>query len=182
MIPKARTLATATAAALALTLPAVSLATVSDLPTGSFLVEKEVVVPGPPEAAFDAFTGDLLPWWDHHFSATPKALYIEPKPGGGFWEIFDDAGNGAKHADVIYADRGKTIRLRGPFGFSGHALDMVHDFTFTAEGDSTRVTLTLRAVGEFEEGWPAVVDSVWEHFLVERYKAWVEGRLPAASQ
>lgn len=169
------------AAVLFLALPAASLASVSDLPTGSFRIDKEVVVPGTPEAAFDAFTGDLLPWWDHHFSPSPRSLTLDPHPGGAFLEIFDDAGNGVKHAEVIYADRGKTLRMRGPLGFSGKALDMVHEFTFTAEGDSTRVKLVLRATGEFQEGWPAIVDSVWEHFLVERYKAWIEGRLGAGN-
>ena len=35
--------------------------------------------------------------------------YIEPRPGGGFIEIFDDEGNGVLHATVIYADRGKLL-------------------------------------------------------------------------
>ncbi|MCW8804045.1 MAG: hypothetical protein OQK57_06570, partial [Ignavibacteriaceae bacterium] len=59
-----------------------------------FSFEKEVTLPGTPEIIFDAVTGDISGWWDHSFSENPKKFYIEPKPGGGFWEIFDDEGNG----------------------------------------------------------------------------------------
>ena len=53
-----------------------------------FSFEKEVILPGDPEIIFDAVTGDISLWWDHSFSDNPKKLYLEPKPGGGFWEIF----------------------------------------------------------------------------------------------
>jgi len=153
--------------------PAAS-AEVRELATGGFTVEQDVVVPGSPEGVWDLFTGDVSPWWDHSFSGNPHRLYIEARPGGGFYEIFDEAGNGAKHAEVIYADRGKILTMRGPLGFSGKALDMVHQFRFEAEGDSTRIRLTIHGVGQMEEGWGEAVDGVWKHFLVERFKPYVE--------
>ncbi len=78
-----------------------------------FTIEQEIVLPGSPAEVYDAVTGDISPWWDHHFTATPKKLYIEPRPGGGFYEIFNDAGEGALHATVIYAERGKRLRYTG---------------------------------------------------------------------
>jgi uncharacterized protein YndB with AHSA1/START domain len=149
-------------------------AEIHDLETGAFQITKELVVPGSPETVFDAMTGDILPWWDHSFSQNPWKLTIDPKPGGGFYEIFDESGDGVKHADVIYAQRGKVLRLRGPFGFSGKAIDLVHDFQFTAEGESTRIRLVLNAVGQYEEGWKETIDAVWDHFLVERFQAYME--------
>ena len=89
-------LGTAAAAAIVLTLsgPVPAEGAVTALSTGSFEFELEIQVPGSPGAVFDLFTGDISPWWDHSFKQKPKKLYIEPKPGGGFYEIFDDEGNG----------------------------------------------------------------------------------------
>ena len=55
-----------------------------------FSFEKIVNLPGTPEDIFDAATGDISGWWDHSFSGNPKKFYLEAKPGGGFYEIFDD--------------------------------------------------------------------------------------------
>ena len=30
-----------------------------------------------PEEIYDAFTGDVKPWWDHTFSESPARLYNE---------------------------------------------------------------------------------------------------------
>src|SRR5262245_55635462 len=103
---------------LGLMLAATALAETHDLRVGGFVVEHELVLPGTPEAIYDALTGDVSGWWDHSFSGAPKRLYIEAKPGGGFYEIFDKSGDGAKHAEVITAERGKLLRFVGPLGLS----------------------------------------------------------------
>ncbi len=149
---------------------------VAELALGGFTFEKSTTVPGSPEEAFDAFTGDVSGWWDHHISENPKELVIEPRPGGAFREVFDDEGNGAIHADVIYAHRGKQLTLRGPLGLTGNATDFVYTIVFEAvEGDSTRVALTARAAGQMDPAWGEIVAQVWEHFLVEQYREWVIG-------
>ena len=141
-----------------------------------FAIEQSVTVPGTPAEAFDAITGDILPWWDHYFSERPLRLYIEPVPGGCFCEVFDSTGAGARHATVIYAKRGEALRFEGPLGLGGNALMMVHTYEFAQVADSTRVTLKVRAFGEIQEGWPAAVNGVWRHFLAERFKPWYERR------
>jgi len=146
------------------------------LQTGGFAVELETVVPGSPVEAFDAFTAETLAWWDHHFSEQPRELFFEPRPGGGFVEIFDDEGNGALHATVIYAHRGKLLRFRGPLGFSGHALSMVHSLQFEPAEGGTRLKLTVHGVGELETGWADAVEQVWRHFLIERFKPHMESK------
>ncbi len=143
--------------------------------TSGFTVTHEVVLPGIPEDIYDAFTGDIKPWWDHTWSGNPKALYIEPKAGGGFYEIFDDSGNSALHATVITAWRGKLLRMEGPLGLAGDAMTLVHTLEFSARGDdSTHIKLTVNGAGQIKADIPAAVDGVWQHFLVGRFKPYVE--------
>ena len=143
-------------------------------PMNAFSFELPLRLPGTPEQIFDAATGDITGWWDHSFSKPPKKLYIEPKPGGAFMEIFDDKGNGARHATVILCDRPKMIRFEGPLGLSGSAVQMVHTYAFEAVGDSTKMTLTVSGAGAIEENIPGIVENVWKHFLIERFKPYVE--------
>jgi hypothetical protein len=140
-----------------------------------FSFDKEVILPGTPEVIFDAVTGDISGWWDHSFTDNPKEFYIEPIPGGGFWEYFDDEGNGVLHARVIYADRGKMLRFDGPLGLSGKAIQVVTTYQFEPVGtDSTLFKVSVHAAGEVDEGIPAIVESVWEHFIFEQLKPYVE--------
>lgn len=147
----------------------------SDLPTGAFATQHELKLPGPPEVIYDALTGDISGWWDHSFSESPAKLYIEPRPGGGFYEIFDESGDGVLHATVIAAQRGKLLRFDGPLGFSGKAFKLVTSYELEAVGtDSTRLKVSSRGVGELEQGWAAAVDQVWRHFMFEQFKPYVE--------
>ena len=140
-----------------------------------FAFDKEVILPGTPEIIFDAVTGDISGWWDHSFLESPLEFFIEPFPGGGFWEIFDDEGNGVLHATVIYADRGKLLRFDGPLGLSGTAITVVTTYEFEPVGsDSTLFRVSLHAAGEVEDGIPAIVESVWEHFIFEQLKPYIE--------
>jgi hypothetical protein len=140
---------------------------------GKFRVEQELILPATPNEVYDTATGDISAWWDHSFSGHPKKLYIEPRPGGGFYEIFDDAGNGALHATVIYADRGKRLRYTGPLGFGGRAIDMVTTYDLAAVEAGTKFHLTAMATGDVDEALAAAVDGVWHHFLDERLKPYI---------
>jgi hypothetical protein len=142
---------------------------------GTFSFEHQLTLPGVPERIYDAISGDISGWWDHSFSGSPAKLYIEPRPGGGFYEIFDDSSNGVLHATVIYADRGKLLRFDGPLGLSGRALQLVCTYEFEAAGqDSTLLKLSVHGSGEIEESMPGVIRQVWHHFLFERFKPYVE--------
>jgi hypothetical protein len=147
----------------------VARAEVKALELGGFDLAQQVVVRGTPTQVYDMITGDLLPWWDHTFSGHPKALYIEPWPGGGFYEIFDAAGNGVRHATVTWAERGKRLRFEGPLGLAGNATNFVCTYDLAAQGtDSTAITFAASVAGKCEKGWAEGVDGVWRHFLVER--------------
>ena len=139
-------------------------------------INHELTVPGTPEKIYDAITGDISGWWDHSFSENPLKFYIEAKPGGGFFEIFDESGDGVKHATVTFAQKGKLLRFEGPLGLTGRALHLVHTYEFTAQGsDSTRLKLTINGIGELDQDLVDLVDSVWHHFLFERFKPYVKG-------
>lgn len=145
------------------------------LPFGAFEISHKLTLPGTPAVIFDAMTGDISSWWDHSFSMSPKKFFIEAKPGGGFYEIFDDSGDGVKHATVIYADRGKYLRFDGPLGLSGRAIQMVTTYQFEAAGaDSTLLQVSVHAAGEMEDGLADTVERVWYHFLFERFKPFIE--------
>lgn len=61
--------------------------------------------------------GQISSWWDsnHTFSGDSKNLRIELTPGGCFCESFGDK-DGVMHLQVIYAKRGRFLRLQGGLG------------------------------------------------------------------
>lgn len=153
---------------------------VQTLRTGSFGFDLEVTVPTTPDETWRAFTEETLEWWDYHFSEHPQKLSFDARPGGGFVEVFDDAGNGAWHATVILADRPRRLRFTGPLGLSGTAIDMVHSLELEPVPEGTKIKLTVHAVGEIPPSTGDVVRRVWNHFLVERFKPYLVGKMPKA--
>ena len=118
-----------------------------------------------PREAFRCFTEKIDQWWHHHFKEKPLALYLEPYPGGRFVEVFDREGGGAVHAHVIYVEPGKELRLEGPLGLSGQAVNLVHTLEFIQDGATTRVHLEVRASGDISNDNFAAVQTVWGEFL-----------------
>jgi len=157
-----------------LTLSLIARAEVTDFPVRGISITDSVILPVPPDTAFDVMTGDISGWWDHSFSDSPKAFFIEPKPGGGFFELFDDAGNGVKHATVLYAERGKLLRFEGPLGLSGMAVVFVTTWEFAAVEGGTKISLTVNAAGQITEGFETVIAGVWHHFFYDGLKPYVE--------
>ena len=142
---------------------------------GAFSINHEVTLPAKPEIIYDAITGDISDWWDHSFSEKPVKFYIEAKPGGGFYEIFNESGDGVLHATVIAAERGKLLRFDGPLGLSGKAISIVTTYEFeSVSTDSTLLKVKVNASGEYDPSWPALVDNVWQHFIFDQFKPYIE--------
>lgn len=140
----------------------------------TFSFEMDFSYPGDPVFVYDHLTGDISDWWDHSFTEKPYRLFIEAKPGGGFYEIFNESGDGARHASVIYAERGKMLRMEGPLGLSGQALTLVCTYSLASAGrDSTTLTLHVNGAGDFTRETPGIVQQVWEHFLWEQFDPYV---------
>jgi hypothetical protein len=146
-----------------------------DTASRTFQFEMNFSYPGDPVFVYDHLTGDVSDWWDHSFSEKPYRLFIDARPGGGFYEIFDESGDGAKHASVIYAERGKMLRMEGPLGLSGHAVTLVCTYTLQSnEKNSTVLTLNVNGAGEYPDETPDLVRQVWEHFLWEQFKPYID--------
>ncbi len=151
------------------------LAGIKQLSFNCFAIDHAILLPAAPETIYDAITGDISAWWDHSFSDKPAKFFIEARPGGGFYEIFDESGDGVLHATVIVADRGKLFRFDGPLGLSGRAVKSVYTYEFEPIGsDSTYLKFSAHFFGETEEGLPQTIESVWYHFLFERFRPYIE--------
>jgi len=67
------------------------------------------------------------------------------------------------------------LRMEGPLGLSGQALTLVCTYTLKdTEGDQTLLTLNVNGAGEFSDETPEIVRQVWEHFLWEQFKPYIE--------
>ena len=142
---------------------------------GAFTINHQLTLPGTPELIYDAITGDISDWWDHSFSEKSALFYIDAKPGGGFYEIFDESGDGVLHATVIAAQRGKLLRFDGPLGLSGKAIKLVTTYNFEKiNSDSTLLKVTVNGSGEYDPKWPSLIDNVWKHFIFEQFKPYIE--------
>lgn len=159
-----------------------SVAEVREKTANSFTLVHEVLLPENPEVIYDATTGDISGWWDHSFSEKPYRVFIEAKPGGGFYEIFDESGDGVLHATVTWAQRGKKLSFQGPLGLAGNAVTFVWTLDYAPHPQGTKLTLTGRGSGQLQEGWAETIDGVWMHFLVDRLKPFIEQRRHRATK
>ena len=58
---------------------------------------------------------------------------------------------------------------------AGTAIKLVTTYTFETVGsDSTLVKIFVHGAGEVEDGTPAIVEKVWEHFIFESFKPYIE--------
>ncbi|MEZ4386866.1 MAG: SRPBCC domain-containing protein [Candidatus Krumholzibacteriia bacterium] len=144
------------------------------LPASTFAFDFDVDLPGTPDEMYDALTGDISGWWDHTMSGNPVRLEIQARPGGQFLEVFDGTGDGVVHATVTYAQRGKLLRMEGPLGLAGFALHLVTTYTLTPIDTGCRLNVAVHGAGEVHEGWPALVEKTWRHFIEDRFLAYVQ--------
>jgi len=144
-------------------------------PASVFSFSFDVTLPAPPDDIYGALTGDVTGWWDHSFAEKPCRLFIEARPGGGFYEIFGPNGDGARHATVIFAERGKKLVFEGPLGLSGRAISMVTTYELVPSGKTaTMLTVSVHGSGEMDDKVPGIVENVWKHFIIERFKPYIE--------
>jgi uncharacterized protein YndB with AHSA1/START domain len=147
------------------------------IPTGGFKFELVVELPGSPAEVYAAATGDISGWWDHSMAVNPVSLTIEARPGGHFLEVMDKEGGGVVHATVTQAQFGKMLRMVGPLGLAGHAIHMVTTWTLEPlGGERTKFVIEVHASGEIHEGWDAVIEKTWRHFIEGQLKGFLEAR------
>src|SRR5215471_13512061 len=104
--------------AVALLLAGASLASadIVNAATAGFTVKIVESVPAPAARVYQVLTERIGSWWDkdHTWSGNAANLSIDARPGGCFCERLP--GGGVQHMIVIYADRGKLLRMSGGIG------------------------------------------------------------------
>ncbi|MEG3179805.1 SRPBCC family protein [Sphingomonas sp. LT1P40] len=140
-----------TAATLAsLTAPAAAEVTKSE-PTG-FVSTHQLVIAAPPEKVWDTIARPAS-WWskDHTYSGDSANITLDPRPGGCWCEKL--SGGSIEHARVLYADRGKVLRVSGAFGpLQSGAVTGTITFALRAEGQGTVLTVTYVVGGYHPAG------------------------------
>lgn len=147
-----------------------ALAEVVEKSPGGFSVRTSFVVPGTPEAAYQAVVR-LPEWWekDHTYSGDSKNLSLAPVPGGCWCEALP--GGGVQHGTVALAWPGRTLRViggLGPLQALGVSGAMTWQFEKAAEG--TTVTFTYVVGGHAAGGLEALAPLV-DGVLMAQMKA-----------
>lgn len=132
-------------------------------PTG-FTARTIVSIAKPTTVVYDAFVGRVGEWWDasHTWSGQSTNLSIDARPGGCFCERL--VGGGVQHMAVLYADRGKMLRMSGGLGpLQGMAVTATLSVTLTEANGATTLE-AVYAVGGYTKdglaGFAAPVDQV----------------------
>jgi uncharacterized protein YndB with AHSA1/START domain len=131
------------------------------------VVRHQVVVPGTPERAFDAFTerlGEFKPP-EHNLLGSPiVSTVLEPRVGGHIIDTGED-GSQCRWARVIAFDPPRRLVFSWDIGPTWQLEDPEHasevELRFVADGpEHTRVELEHRHLDRHGPGWPAVHDGV----------------------
>lgn len=136
-------------------------AEVVDASANGFTSKHVVTVALPPAAAYDRFV-NVGSWWDsaHTYSGDAKKMTMVARPGG-LWTEALGGGDFVEHARVIYAQRGKTLRLVGGLGpLQAMPVVSVMTVTFEADGAGTKVTFTDAIGGSVPAQLAPGVDAV----------------------
>jgi uncharacterized protein YndB with AHSA1/START domain len=157
-------------------------AQVVDSAAHGFTVKNVVSVLAPPEKVYQQLVMNVGKWWNsaHSWSGDAHNLFIDDKAGGCFCEKLKGGGS-AQHMTVVFADRGKTLRMvgaLGPLQSMGVAGSMTWALTKSENG--TKVELTYTVGGYLPGGLASLsvpVDNVLREQLL-RLKKFTETGKP----
>jgi hypothetical protein len=163
---------------LALALTGTVAAKVTEQNDTGFTVVLEGDISITPDYAWRRFLA-IGSWWSdaHSFSGKARNMTIKPEPGGCWCEALPNGGF-VRHMDVVYADPGKMLILKGGMGpllFMGAIGSLTVKFAPLDEG--THVTLNFAVGGHDEKGWKdlsAGVDAV----LSEQFRSFTANKAP----
>lgn len=179
-----RTFHAATGLMIALALSCPGRAAVVESAANGFAIVQTVRIAAPPDKVYDALVRPAL-WWSsgHTFSRSAANLSLEARAGGCFCEALPNGGS-VRHAEIVYADPGSALRLRGPLGpFQGQGVDSAITFTLKAAGAGGTELEMENIVGGFMKGgfgaWPGRADAMLAE-QIARLKAFLEAGSPDA--
>jgi hypothetical protein len=146
--------------------------TVNQETVSTLLIRQEVDITAPIEIAWEAVLDQMGPRGEMP-DGTPFPLKMEAWPGG---RLYRDLGNSAGHlwGHVQVIKPPKLLEIWGPMMMSFPAVNHLQ-YRLSAEGPTTRLQLTHRAMGILDEQHRDGVSKGWE-FWVQRMKRLAEGR------
>jgi len=154
---------------------------VDSSPTG-FHVHLAITIDSPPKQVYDHLVDDIAKWWEssHTFSGDAKNLYLEDEPKGWFGEKLPDDGC-VRHMEVLFALRGKYLRLRGELG-PLQEFAVVGTMTWKLEpaGNGTQLEVDYLVGGYRPGGLDSFAQPVGKvlNTQVQRFKTFVETGTP----
>jgi uncharacterized protein YndB with AHSA1/START domain len=134
-----------------------------------FATAGTVTIAAAPERVWDALVRPAA-WWnsEHSWSGNAANLTLDPRAGGCFCEALPGGGS-VEHMRVIYADRGKQLRMSGALGpLQGEGLVATLTVRLEAERGATKLAWSYKVGGYTDLPWaqiaPAVDGVVSEQF------------------
>lgn len=128
-------------------------ADVVDSGSSGFTVRTVVEIQALPNSVYESITGGVGKWWvsSHTWSGSSANLSIDARPGGCFCEALP--GGGVRHMTVVYADRGKLLRMNGSLGpLQSMAVTGVLTFELSEKAGRTVLVATYAVGGYAKEG------------------------------
>ena len=129
-------------------------AEVKSLSPSHFEVEKRIVAPVAPEAAYQML-GQVSRWWDpnHTYSGNASNLRLDLKAGGCLCETIPEGSGTVEHLRVVFARPGILLRAQGGLGpLQGEAVAGTLTWSFKPVAGGTEVTQTYIVSGHIRSG------------------------------
>lgn len=155
--------------------------------TGVSFIEVEIEIDAPRERVWRAFCDQTQSWWHDDFKTDPRSrgAILDARLGGHLYEDYGD-GDGLIWMTVTGLKKGERIDLVGHSSAEwGGPSTGYHSFTFTEEGDRTRLRLSESYHGKVDESGAKSLEDGWKLLLGSGLKSYVEGldgRSPSTEQ
>ena len=157
-------------------------AEITNISKQGFVSEHSLSIKATPERIYRALTREIHLWWDaeHSHSGDADNFYLEDEPGGCFCEKLADGG--VMHMQVVFADKGKRLRLQGGLGpLQEFGLAGSMQFALEATDEHfTRLSYQYAVGGYHPDGLDVFANPVDQVQLgqLQRLKRFVEGGSP----
>jgi hypothetical protein len=115
--------------------------------SGGFVLDYRIHYAALPERVFAALTSEVGRWWPHTWKDDALAVVLEPRLGGSFMELWDEAGAGVVYGHVEVYDPPRCLRIRGSVGMN-LAVNVMWTVTLEAQAGGTLLRELARISGE----------------------------------
>jgi uncharacterized protein YndB with AHSA1/START domain len=108
-----------------------------------FVSEHTLLLAAPPARVYQALTAEISAWWDanHSYSGEAANFSLDARAGGCFCEQLSHGGS-VMHMQVVFAQPGVLLRLRGGLGpLQGMGISGSMDFALRADPANPEMTL-----------------------------------------